>query len=242
MTDQDRERLRAYLRKGAGFVPQLSVDCVIFTYHEQQLKVLLVQPMGLGTWALPGGFVAQQQDVEAAAAETLRERTGLREVPLHLFGVFGKADRQTQDAQRAFFLAQGMEAHEFEWLMKRYVSIGYYALVQHVTEAADGSLLADEVMWQDVYSLPPLAFDHADMVNQALETLRTHIDQQVAQSRLLPEPFTMNALQTLYETILNRPLRRNNFQRRMLGLGTLERMEKLFTGGAHKAPFLYRFL
>ncbi|HEV2355459.1 MAG TPA: NUDIX hydrolase, partial [Puia sp.] len=76
---------------------------------------------------------------------------------------------------------------------------------------------------------------------KALETLRLLLDFKVPRSNLLPETFTMNELQQLYESILGRPLLRSNFQRKMLNMGILERLEKKFGGGAHKAPYLYRF-
>ena len=95
--------------------------------------------------------------------------------------------------------------------------------------------------WYDVKQLPNLAFDHAEIVQKALEMLRLMLDHKLVVFKLLPETFTMKELQTLYETILDKPLRRDNFQRKMLGAGILQRVEKKFTGAANKAPYLYRF-
>jgi hypothetical protein len=101
-------------------------------------------------------------------------------------------------------------------------------------------VLATSCAWFDVAHLPLLAFDHVEIVHTALDTLRRNIDSNLLAPHLLPGMFTMNELQALYETILGTPLRRNNFQRKMLGLDLLERTEKRFSGGAHKAPYLYR--
>ena len=84
--------------------------------------------------------------------------------------------------------------------------------------------------------------DHAAIIAKALETLRLNLDHKLIVFNLLPEHFTMGELQSLYETILNKKLIRAAFQRKMLGLGVLERLAKKWTGGAHKAPYLYRFV
>ena len=85
-------------------------------------------------------------------------------------------------------------------------------------------------------------FDHAEMIEKALHTLRQSLDYQLVGFNLMPETFTMKELQRLYETILGEPLKRNNFQEKVLNLNILERLEKQYSGGAHKAPYLYRFL
>jgi hypothetical protein len=83
--------------------------------------------------------------------------------------------------------------------------------------------------------------DHAAMVSKALDTLRADLDRRLIGFNLLPGTFTMGDLQSLYETILGERLNRTSFQRKMLSLGILERLDKKWTGGAHKAPYLYRF-
>jgi hypothetical protein len=86
-----------------------------------------------------------------------------------------------------------------------------------------------------------MIFDHREMIDKALESLRANLDTKLVGFNLLPETFTMPELQSLYETVLGYPLRRNNFQRKMLGMDILERIEKLYTGAANKAPYLYKF-
>ena len=122
----------------------------------------------------------------------------------------------------------------------RDVSVSYYALVEfaRVTPAPD--LFTDECQWWDIDQIPLLLFDHNDMIVLALKTLRRQLRYQPVGYNLQPDKFTVPDLQQLYETMLGQSLDRR-FQKRMLGYGILERLEERKTGGAHKAPYLYRF-
>jgi hypothetical protein len=127
------------------------------------------------------------------------------------------------------------------WLFQRVISIGYYALVdiQKVRPTADA--WTDSCAWHPVDSHPPVAYDHDRIVKGALEALRAALDVPGAGASLLPERFTMPELQCLHEAILGRRLDRRNFQKRMLERGGIERLQERRTGGAHRAPYLYRF-
>ena len=96
--------------------------------------------------------------------------------------------------------------------------------------------------WYELNSIPQLMQDHTFIIKKALEALRVDLDNKLVAFNLMPEEFTMGDLQLLYETILDKKLLRPAFQRKMLGLGILERVAKKWTGGAHKAPYLYRFV
>ncbi|MEI7581955.1 NUDIX domain-containing protein [Runella sp.] len=223
------------------FIPQLSVDCVIFGFHNQQLKVLLLKLKNLDVWALPGGYVEQNEGIDEAAQRILEERTGLKDIYLEQFRVFGSADRSTKE-----FIQKIMEVHHPEamnepWVLQRYVSIGYYALVDFSKVNPMPDFLSESCEWFEMKQLPKLAFDHSEITRKALETLQLMLDYKLVGFNLLADTFTMIELQSLYETILETPLRRNNFQRKMLSMNILERVEKLYTGAANKAPYLYRF-
>ena len=125
--------------------------------------------------------------------------------------------------------------------MQRTISIGYYALVEFSKAIPTADLLSDECVWWDIHELPALLFDHSIMVEQALKTLRMQLNFHPIGYNLLPEKFTMPELQKLYETILDRPLDRRNFQKKMLSLDILERLEERKNVGPHKAPYYYRF-
>ncbi|MDR6564834.1 MULTISPECIES: NrtR DNA-binding winged helix domain-containing protein [unclassified Arcicella] len=224
------------------YIQQLSIDCVIFGFHGEQLKVLLPKVKQLELWSLPGGYVLKKEDIEAAAQRILEERTGLRDIYLEQFYVFGKANRSTGETLKKVLMANSIQIPEDSWVFERFISIGYYALVDFSKVNTKIGIYDEACEWHDIHQLPNLAFDHAEIIQKALETLRFMLDDKLVGLNLLPETFTMKELQILYETILDKPLRRDNFQRKILTMGILERIEKKFTGAAHKAPYLYKFV
>lgn len=224
------------------FIPHLSVDCVIFGFHGEQLKVLLPKVKNLDLWSLPGGYVMKDEDIEAAAQRILEERTGVTDIYLEQFYIFGKANRSTGETLKQVLLANNFAIDEKSWVFKRFVSVGYYALVDFSKVNTKIGIYDEACEWHDIHQLPNLAFDHAEITLKALETLRFMLDDKLIGLNLLPDTFTMKELQMLYETILDKPLRRDNFQRKILSMGILERVEKKFTGAAHKAPYLYKFI
>lgn len=222
-------------------IPQLSIDCVIFGFHENELKVLLSKYPNLDLWGLQGGYVLQSEDIDAAAQRILEERTGLEDIFLKQFYTFGKADRPTYDVLKKAFEELSIDIEDMPFFRQRFVSIGYYSLVDFVKVTPQLGLFTECSEWFDIQNLPTLAFDHADMVEKALEMMRHSLDYHLVGFNLLPDTFTMKQLQLLYETILGEKLRRNNFQEKILNMNILERLEKQFTGKAHKAPYLYRY-
>lgn len=136
----------------------------------------------------------------------------------------------------------GIEMKPNNFLLNRFISIGYYALIDFSKAIPSPDELSDSCDWYDLDKIPTLMFDHNEIFSKALETLRTMLDDKLIGFNLLPETFTMNELQNLYETILGEKLVRSNFQRKMLGLGILERIEKKMTGAANKAPYVYKFI
>ena len=226
----------------AQWLPGISVDCVIFGFHENQLKVLLLKFKKSPVWALAGGFVGVEEDVDQAAARILEERTGLTDIYLEQFYTFGDLARnyRATEEHRDVNAARGRSEEEFAWLSKRYITIGYYALVDYSKVHVNPSGLSDASEWMDVSALPKLFLDHNRIVIKALEALRQRLDDKLVAFELLGDTFTMSELQVVYETILGKRLVRTNFQRKILSLDILERIEKKYTGGAHKAPYLYR--
>lgn len=235
MQARDRE-YQDFLEKGDHlYLPHLSVDCVIFGFHEDQLKVLLLKWKDGGHWCLPGGFIKREESVDAAATRILLDRTQLQDIFLKQFHTFGDPLRD-----RSKDLLQLQSKHG-RWLLERFVTIGYYALVEFSKVNPQPDWLSESCVWADVDALPTLIYDHGQIVEKALEALRISLNDYPVGNKLLPEKFTMPELQRLYETILNKSLDRRNFQKKMLGLEILERLKERKTGGAHKAPYLYRF-
>ncbi|MFD3003668.1 NUDIX domain-containing protein [Pontibacter toksunensis] len=239
-----------HLPSEQDYIQQVSIDCVIFGYQETQLKVLVPKLAFKGDfWALPSGFILQQEGTDQAARRILEGRTGIKNIYLEQFRVFGDAGRTSAPfLERLIELNQESSREkqfnrkEFEWMTRRFISIGYYALVD-INEVVPNKHDIDEsIEWYNIKSLPTMIMDHNQIVEQALETLRSNLDKKLIAFNLLPETFTMMEVQQLYEAIFDKPFARNNFQKKILDLNVLERLEKKFTGAANKAPYLYRFL
>ena len=223
------------------YLPSLSLDCVIFGFHENQLKVLLLKMRNARQWALPGGFIMKKEDIEDAAKRVLKERTGLSEIFLQQFNVFGRPKRSDPNFHRKLLRKDGFEMPGNHWLLRRFVTVGYYALVEYSFVNPRPDSFSDHCTWRDIDDLPELMMDHRQILDKALETLRSHLSYRPIGYNLLPEKFTMPQLQRLYETILHKKLDRRNFQRKILSYGIMKRLKEVKTGVAHKAPYLYRF-
>lgn len=228
-----------------NYIAQLSIDCVIFGYQQGALHVLIPKLAFNGDyWVLPSGFIFQEEDIDQAAKRILKERTQLENIYLEQFHVFGKANR-TNVAFMDELLKNNPDLsgakEDFDWFVRRFVSIGFYALVDMRKVKPQISSLDEKMEWMPLADLPPLILDGPEIIQKALEALRLHFDDHVVGYNLLPETFTMKELQQLYETVFDKPYRRNNFQKMVLDLGILERLEKKYSGAANKAPFLYKF-
>lgn len=237
------------LFEGENFINQLSIDCVIFGYKEKELRVLIPKIKLLkDLWALPGGFIRQDESIDEAAQRILEERTGLKDIFLEQFRVFGQTERVNKEVFEELSplnieLMENLPFNEndINWLKGRFVSIGYYALVDINKVNPQKGNFDDSIDWYIIKDLPKMIMDHNGIVTYALETLQQNLDHKLIGFNLLPETFTMKEVQELYEAIYDKPFARNNFQKKILDLNVLERLEKKFTGAANKAPFLYMF-
>ncbi|CAN5570359.1 NUDIX domain-containing protein [soil metagenome] len=227
---------------GTGYLPGLAIDTVIFGFNQNQLKILLLEYQNTALLALPGGFIKDTENLNDAAKRILSERTGLKSIYLEQFYVFGDSSRHDTAPLIEIMQGKGLTPVANHRLLRRFISVGYYALVDFTKAIPNPDALSDYCQWYDLEELPPLMLDHQTIVKKALETLRANLDQKLIAFNLLPETFTMGELQSVYETILGKKLLRTSFQRKILNLGILERVDKKWTGGAHKAPYLYRFI
>ena len=224
------------------YVEHLSVDCTIFGFHKDSLKVLLLKYHDLDLWSLPGGFVFNDEDLRTAASRVLFERTHLETIFLDQFHTFGRINRTENNTHQILLRNKGIEVPHDHWIFQRFVTIGYCSLIDYTISDTFPDAFNETCKWFDVSELPEMAFDHERIIQKGLEHIRKNLDTNIVASNLLPEKFTMKQLQTVYETVLGEKARRNNFQRKMLSLNILERLEKQFDGSANKAPFLYRFI
>ena len=234
--------LKDYWKYKPKMLPSVSLDCVILGFHDNQLKILLLKYKNTDYYALPGGFINMEEDLEDAAQRVLEERTGLRDIYLEQFHVFGSKNRRNDTTHYEIMAECGIVLKPTHFLFNRFVSIGYYALIDFSKANPSPDDFSDSCEWYDLDKIPSLMFDHNQIFQKALEILRLGLDKKLIGFNLLPKIFTMNELQSLYETILGEKLIRSNFQRKILGLGILERIEKKMTGAANKAPYLYRFV
>jgi 8-oxo-dGTP diphosphatase len=223
------------------FLPGLAIDAVIFGFHENQLKILLLEYQNTNLCALPAGFIMKEEDLNDAAKRVVLDRTGLDDIYLEQFYVFGEKARHDPQPLRTIMQAKGLRPPKDHWLFRRFLTVGFYALVDYTKTIPIPDQLSDNCTWYELDRLPTLMLDHNAIVAQALQTLRANLDQKLIGFNLMPENFTMADLQRLYETVLGEKLLRTSFQRKMLNLEMLERVEKKYTGGAHKAPYLYKF-
>jgi 8-oxo-dGTP diphosphatase len=202
----------------------VTVDVVIFTLLDDELKVLLIKrsrwPFD-GMWAIPGGFVQPHESLEAAARRELEEETGARDVYLEQLYTFGEPDRDPRG---------------------RIVTVAYFALVaaKRLDLRTDSSYEASEVAWWPAYNLPDLAFDHSRIMTYAIQRLRYKLEYSAVGFQLLPELFSLSELQSAYETILREPLDKRNFRRKVLAADILEETDR-FREGDHRPARLYRF-
>lgn len=201
---------------------RLTVDVVIFTVQEGDLRVLLVrrgiEPFA-GQWAIPGGFVLEQESVDDAARRELEEETGVRDVYLEQLYTFGDPGRDPRG---------------------RVVTVAYFALISPDREILGGSDAA-EARWHTMRALPSLAFDHGAILAYALERLRNKLEYTTVGFQLLPATFTLSELQAVYEAILGRPLDKRNFRRKIDLLGILAPIRNAQRPGRTRPAQLYRF-
>ena len=203
--------------------PALTVDCVVFGLDDEDLKVLLIQRANdpyANRWALPGGFVDLDETCDDAARRELEEETGLEDVFLEQLYTFSDVDRDPRE---------------------RVVSVAYYALVRLHDHRVRAATDARDAAWFAVNDVGGLAFDHDRILEVALTRLRGKVVYQPIGFELLPPKFTLSMLQRLYETILERPLDKRNFRKKVLGMGVLIELDEVEKDVAHRAARLYRF-
>ena len=204
--------------------PSVTVDVVVFGYDGgPDLKLLLIQRGGepfKGQWALPGGFVDMDEDLEASALRELEEETGVRDLFVEQLYTFGAPGRDPRG---------------------RVISVAYFALVNLTDHPAVAASDAEQAEWYPLHDLPELAFDHARIIDMATNRLRAKVRYQPIGFELLPEEFTLAELQALYETVLGVPeFNKRNFRTRIMKTGILEEVGRQ-ENVPHRPAVLYRF-
>lgn len=200
----------------------VAVDCIIFGFDKQQLKLLLfkrkVAPFKK-EWSLIGSFVKETESVSHAAERVLAESTGLQTVFMEMLGCYGNVDRD---------------------LGARVISLAHYSLIR-LEEPKEQLTAAYEAEWFDVDDIPDLILDHNKMVEDALEKLKRKARYQPIGFELLPEKFTIPQLKLLYDCIYRKDFDRRNFRKKILSMKILKKLEEKDKSGSKKGAFLYSF-
>ncbi|NJB72136.1 ADP-ribose pyrophosphatase YjhB (NUDIX family) [Saonia flava] len=200
----------------------VAVDCIIFGFDKEKLKVLLIQRAfepEKGKWSLMGGFLKKNETLNEAAQRVLKNLTGLSDIYMEQLEAYSEVDRDPAE---------------------RTISIAFSALIN--IEEHDKELQQQySAQWFSIDSVPHLILDHDLMLERAMRRLRYKTTTQPVGFELLPEKFTMLQLQRLYEAILGKKLDKRNFVSKINSLKIVKRLEEKDRTSSKKGSFLYQF-
>ena len=202
--------------------PAVTIDIVIFTIRQDELKVLLIKralPPHRNQWALPGGFIKLEESLEEGAKRELQEETGVTGVYLEQLYTFGRPDRDPRE---------------------RVITVAYYALIPSDELEPKAASDAENVSWFGLKELPDLAFDHKEILKMAHQRLIAKLDYSTIAFQFMPKDFTLSELQHVYEVILREQIDKRNFRKRILSLNLIKETGKARKVGAHRPAKLYR--
>lgn len=200
----------------------VSVDCIIFGFDKGSLKLLLLKrnfEPAKGQWSLMGGFVQKNESVNEAAQRVLKELTGLENVYMEQVGTYGEIHRDPGE---------------------RVISVAYSALI-NINEYDKELVARYNASWTDMNAIPPLIFDHHDMVERALAWIRKKASSEPVGFELLPELFTLTQLQSLYEAIYGKSIDKRNFRKQIAMMDYIEKTDLIDKTGSKRGAALYRF-
>lgn len=218
--------------------PNVSVDCVVFGFDNEKLNVLLIEQKMANKdkvqFALPGDLIVDDEGLDQAADRVLEEITHISGVFLRQFKAFGDPNRVS-------------DIKDLDWLKSyrqnpqaRVITVAYLALVKMDDFQPEASSFAERVFWQELESLPSLAFDHNQILEEALDRLRDDFVNHRTGFELLPERFTLGQIQKLYEIILGKELDKRNFRKKILKEKLVTATNEKQTGVLHKPAILYK--
>ena len=223
-------------------IPQLSVNCVIFSFHEKMLKVVVnkVTIEDTTMTLLPGGFVMQTEDLTVAVERIVRESTGLEKILFSQFAVFGDASRSFGGDAAYKKLKTTENKKLFDWISKRFISICYLALVDFNKIELKPTQFLEGAEWLSVSEGKILSLDHTEILRSAHAFLAKELPYAPIESNLLPSRFTLPELHALIEAILDRSIDRPNFRRKILKSNQIVKVGQNSSGKRRPAD-LYTF-
>jgi 8-oxo-dGTP diphosphatase len=204
--------------------PAVTTDVVLFTIRNAALCVLLIEranPPCQGMWALPGGFLEIDEDLEACAKRELLEETGIEGLYLEQLYTFGDPGRDPRE---------------------RVISVTYFALSQSDNLSPKAASDAATAAWFPISELPELAFDHERIVDLAHKRLLSKLGYSTIAFQMLPKCFTLSQLQSVYETLLSENLDKRNFRKGILARNIIEETGEYARTGNHRPAKTYRLI
>jgi 8-oxo-dGTP diphosphatase len=222
----------------------LTIECTIFGYYETKLQVLLVKDKIITRWCLPAGYIKKKETLYEAASRITLERTGIVQLFLKQFKTFGNPERIDSNGafnKETFYQLTGIILDENNWLFGETLSVGFYA-VADITAAKPGAdFMSSDCQWFPVAELPELGYNHNEIVQEALSTLRIHLYHFPIGKNLLPEKFTLKEIELLYEVLSGKKLHITNFPNKLISLGLIVKTDEKRKIGAHRSPTCYKF-
>jgi ADP-ribose pyrophosphatase YjhB (NUDIX family) len=243
LSNKEIEEIVQQLPLEEDYIPGVAINCIVFGYHNRDLKVLCTRQDGFKSWYLPSGHVKKEEGIDQAAYRILQERTGVDNLFLKQFQTFGDTNRFFIDSEIATQVSKlpCSIQKKIDWMVnKRFVAICYYALVEFSKVIPQTDFFSSEWTWADVNALPPMILDHHEMITEALKTMRRELHYEPIGMNLLPEKFTIAEIQALYETILDRKLDNRNFVKKLVSLDILRKTNEKRSIGGHRSPTLYK--
>jgi hypothetical protein len=217
----------------------VSVDCVVFGFHDKTLKVLLSKFNCFNKWMLPVGLIMKDEDMDAAAERILKKYTGLSDIYLRQFNVFGSKMRPNIKEHTDFMRKMGV-SNEGHWISQRLIGIAYYALVEYSRVYVRPGA-GEDIRWFNINEIPSLYSDHNNIIEKALSHIRIQLRDAPVIYRLLPEKFSFSELRCIYEAILEEELDRRNFQRKMTSAGYVFQLKESWKKPGIKPTSLFSF-
>ncbi len=224
-------------------IPNLSVDCVIFGFDSKDLNVLLVErtlihknnkSVVFSDYTLTGNHVLLNENPDEAAVRILKDLTGLHDIYLEQFHTFGNIGRLSNIKDQLWIHSLGLDIPD------HVITVGYYSLIDCTTVEIKHHL-TQRVKWFPVSNLPELGFDHAAILEKALERLRLKLKQEPIGFELLAEKFTLTQVQHLYEAILDTRFDARNFRKKISQMKYLIPLDEKQTSVRHKPAQFYIF-
>ena len=199
---------------------EITVDIVILTIKNNSLQVLLIKRQNepfKGKWAIPGGYVRMSENLDEAAMRVLKEKTNVDNIYLEQLYTFGDPLRHP---------------------ISRVITCAYFALIR----AEDIEIISTpDIDWHKVSNLPPLAFDHKEIINYSLKRTRERLEMCPVAYQLLNEKFTLTEMQKAYELIMGKSLDKRNFRKKINSMNILEKLEEKDKSSSKRGAFYYTF-